>query len=146
MAGAAFSWFLRPLLENGLPLFCKMGIFWDNKIVSVRRHCLDYRQQQLTAMKIIVAAKKGHFAFYLRFWHSSNTGLLSRGLPSGPILAGLWPKTTETDKAKATLTNIRILLFKNICKWEWTFIMKKKRNKKYRKSTFYNSLSPIWNR
>ena len=38
------------------------------------------------------------------------TGLFSKGLPSGPILAGLWPKTTEAaETAKAALNNNRIL-------------------------------------
>jgi hypothetical protein len=38
-------------------------------------------------------------------------GLLRRGLPSGPILAGFWLKTLEAaDKATATLKRIRIVI------------------------------------
>ena len=56
----------------------------------------------------IIRGKWLNSLYYLLFWHSSSTGLLSKGLPSGPILAGLWAKTADTVKANR-LNCIRIL-------------------------------------
>lgn len=51
----------------------------------------------------------------LLFWHSSKTGLLSRGFPSGPILAGLWAAATKKQQTKAATLSF-VDIFWRICK------------------------------
>ena len=93
-------------------------------------------------MTPLTALKMGHFSgrmthciviveYFgnLRFWHSSSTGLLSKGLPSGPILAGLWAKTADTAKANR-LNCIRILACSQKRKEVQTTTFKKKLTKK----------------
>ena len=93
-------------------------------------------------MTPLTALKMGHFSgkmthciviveYFgnLRFWHSSSTGLLSKGLPSGPILAGLWAKTADTAKANR-LNCIRILAYSQERKEVQTTTFKKKIDKK----------------
>ena len=80
-------------------------------IVSAPLHVRDscrWRTKCWVFSSFIIRGKWLNSLYYLLFWHSSSTGLLSKGLPSGPILAGLWAKTADTVKANR-LNCIRIL-------------------------------------